>query len=302
MTLLLFLLLRLLQAQAQDQQSVFGRSDDRSCIDTILNFIIEKEGALYYCFGKPCEGVNTDYYYNDGDKIKITGWFKKGMPVDTIKEYYESGALKSVYYPYRDKYKYRGVKYPLSLVIEYDEAGVCIRHKDDEAGIEKRYDAQGGLISELHYSKKKSHIEQYIEYYPNRQQKTVITKRNRHDYDENGRLIRHWMRKSERFNKKDGVISASFYFEEYDLSGNTVKIGRFYTEMKEGEPFEHLKPEFPNCIEGVPLQDYKEVEYPLQEMKEVFRWDFENRKTIIIRYRQKNNRWVEVERKSLPRL
>lgn len=300
MTLLLFVLLCLLQAQAKQLGS--GHSVDRNDIDTVLNFIIEKEGALYYCFGKPCEGLNSDYYYNDGDKVKITGRFKNGVPVDTIKEYYESGVLRSTYYPFRKKYKYQGCKYPYILLEQYNEAGVRIWYKNDIAGIEAHYDARGALVSELYYSRRDHCIEHYIEYFPNRKQKTVVTKRNRYDYDENGRLIRYWKRGSERFNKKNGVISGSFYFEEYDVSGAVAKIGRFYTEMKEGVPFEHLKPEFPDCIEKVPLQDYKEVKYPRLGIKEVFRWDFENKKTIIIRYRQKDNRWVEIERKSLPRL
>lgn len=298
-TVLLLMLPCLQQAQGQDERSDVGRSGE---IDTVSNFIIEKRGALYYCFGKPCEGANTDYYYNNSDRVKISGRFKKGVPVDTMKEYYESGVLKSVYHPYREKYVYQGNKYPFSLFAEYDETGVCVRFRDDETGIEKRYDAQGDLISELYYSRKNNCMDRYIEYFPNRQRKTVIMKRNRYDYDESGRLIRHWTRKSERYDKKKGVILATFGFEEYDASENVVKIARFYTEMREGELFERLKPEFPASVEIVSLQDYKEVEYPLLEMKETFRWDFKKGKTIIIRYRQKDGRWVETERKSLPRL
>lgn len=233
--------------------------------------------------------------------VKKADRSEKGLPSDTLKEYYDNGTLKSVYYPYRKQYKYGGRKYPFSMYAEYDENGQCTQFRDDKLGIERRY-RNGALTSELIYSRKKNRIVQFVEYHPDGIRKTLILNQNRYDYDRQERLRRHWIRKSGRYNRKYSVLSATFNFEEYDVDGNISRTGRFYSEMKEMDLFRHLKPEFPAAMDSVPTQDFKEVEYPMLGLKDVYRWDYTNNRTIIFRYRQMGNRWVEVERKSLSRL
>ncbi|MDR2914821.1 MAG: hypothetical protein LBV74_08335 [Tannerella sp.] len=264
-------------------------------------FRVVKNDMTYDCQGKPCEGFQTDYYNSDETKIRITGRFKEGMPVDTIKEYYENGILKSLYYPYKRKYKYCGRKYNYCLYIEYDEQGNCIRYTNDKEGIERKYRSDGALISVMYYCRRRSNLKYFVQNFPGSKMKSIITKGNKYDYDENERLRRHWVRKSAKYDKKSGVLSATFYFEEYDVAGNLSRIGRFYSNLYEHDQWLRVSPEFPVEMDSVPVQDFKEIIYPRLNLKDVYRWDYINNKTIIERYEQKGEVWVEIERKSLPR-
>ncbi len=270
--------------------------------DTVRSSIVKKGNIFYDSSGNPFEGVVTDYYDENRTSTRITGRFKKGIPVDTIKEYYANGILKSFYYPYRKKYTFSGRKYIYGLLIEYDEQGNRIRYRDDNKGIERIYRPDKTLKSVLYYCRKGSVSKYYVEYYPDGVKKTIVTNANKYDYDENGRLRRHWIRKSERYNKKYGTMLATFYFEEFDVSGEVSKTGRFYSNLYDHDHWYHIFPEFPEGIGAVPLQDFREVVYPALDIKDVYRWDYSNKKTIITRYEQRGDIWVESKSKSLPRI
>ena len=280
--------------------SIIDDTDDQQSIAE--NFMIVKNGSIYYCGDKPCEGFQADYYNKVANKVRLTGIFNKGVPVGRIKEYYENGIVKYIYHPYKSKYKYRGRKYNYCLYIEYDEWGDCIRLIDDKKEIEEKYSSDGVLVSRLSYNRKKSSVKSYIEYYPDGKKKSVINNSNRYDYDENERLRRHWMRKSEKYNKKYGILSATFYFMEYDVSGNISKTGRFYSNLFEHDQWLHITPEFPARIDFVAQQDYKEIEYNQLKIKDVYKWDYANNKTIITRYKLQGYTWIETGRRSIPRI
>lgn len=264
--------------------------------------IVMMNDRIYNCSGEPCNGIQTDYFDENEGRIRMTGRFKNGMPVDTIKEYYENGILKSLYYPYKRKYKYCGRKYQYCLYIEYDEQGNCVRYTNDKEGIERKYRSDGSLISVMYYCRRKSSVRYYVENFPENKGKSIITRGNKYDYDENERLRCHWVRKSAKYDKKSGMLSATFYYEEYDVQGNISAIGRFYSNLYEHDRWLHIVPEFPVNLESVPAQDFKEITYPRLNLKDVYRWDYTNNRTIIIRYKQKGKTWVEIERKSLPRV
>lgn len=264
--------------------------------------VIVKNNVIYNCLGEPCEGFQTDYYDNDESKVRMTGRFKKGMPIDTVKEYYENGIMKSLYYPYKRKYKYCGHKYNYCLYIEYDEKGNCIRYTNDKDGVERKYRSDGALISVLYYCRRKSSAKYYVENFPGSKKKSIITKGNKYDYDENERLRRHWVRKSTKYDKKSGVMSATFYFEEYDVEGDISRIGRFYSNLYEHDQWLHISPEFPADLDSVPMQDFKEIVYPRLNIKDVYKWDYVNNRTIITRYELNGEIWIETERRSLPRV
>ncbi len=262
---------------------------------------IVKNDLIYSCSNEPCEGFRTDYYDDEENKIRMTGYFKEGMPIDTIKEYYENGILKSMYYPYKRKYKHCGRKYNYCLYIEYDDQGNCTRYTNDKKGIERKYRSDGALISVMYYCRRKSRVKYHVQNYPGRRMKSVITKGHRYDYDDNERLRRHWVRKSAKYDKEAEALSVAFYFEEYDVMGNVSKIGRLYSNLYEHDQWLHVFPEFPAAMDSVPAQDFKEITYPRLNLKDVYRWDFLNNKTIIERYELQGAIWVEIERKSLPR-
>ena len=270
--------------------------------DTAGFSIVMKGNTFYDLSGDLCEGAVTDYYDESRTNIRITGRFKKGIPVDTIKEYYANGILKSLYYPYKRKYKFSGRKYKYGLLIEYDEQGNCIRYRDDNKGMERIYRPDKTLESVLYYCRKGNVSKYYVEYYPDGVKKTIVTNANKYDYDESGRLRRHWIRKSERYNKKYGTMPATFYFEEYDVSGKMSKTGRLYSNLYDHDHWHRIFPEFPEDIGAVPLQDFREVVYPALNIKDVYRWDYTNKKTIITRYEQRGDIWVESRSKSLPRI
>ena len=288
---------------SQQQYSLLGMmiNDDGLASGMERHFLTEKNGLIYDHNGDLCNGNHVDYYDSDKKKVRISGRFKKGVPVDTIKGYYENGVVKFNYLPFEKKYKYKGVRYNYCRYREYDERGFCVRSTDDMNGIERRYHMDGRLFSVLHYYRKKSKVIYYEEYHPDNKKKTIVSNSNRYDYDENERIRRHWVRKSERYNKRYGTMSATFNFEEYDVLGNVTKIGRFYTNLYEHDQWLHISPEFPVSIDSVPVQDFKEITYPHLNMKDVYRWDYANNRTIIIRYTLKNEAWVEVERLGLPR-
>ncbi len=287
----------------QDQRQLFNTTFDTiSSAGVIEDYVIVKSGIIYNCSGEPCEGNQTDYYDNEETKVRKTGRFKSGMPVDTIKEYYENGVLKSLYYPYKRKYKYCGRKYNYCLYIEYDEQGNCIRYTNDKDGIERKYRSDGMLISVLYYCRRKGSAKYYVENFPGSKKKSVITKGNKYDYDENERLRRHWMCKSTSYDKKSKVMSGTFYFEEYDVAGDISRIGRFYSNLYEYDQWLHISPEFPADLDSVPVQDFKEIVYPRLNIKDVYRWDYANNRTRIIRYKLNGKVWVEIERRSLPRV
>ena len=97
-------------------ESIIIDTDTRP--DKAENSIIVKNGSKYNCGDIPCDGFHADYYDKNNNKLRLTGFFKKGMPVDTIKEYFENGVVKFIYYPYKRKYKYGGRKYNYCLYME----------------------------------------------------------------------------------------------------------------------------------------------------------------------------------------
>ena len=262
----------------------------------------EKGGVVYDVNGKPCNGFYTDYYDEDKKNVRVSGRFKNGLPVGMVRGYYKSGTVKFRYVPYKKKYKYYGQKYNYCLYKEYDESGNCIRYTDDTRGVEKRYDANGSLLSVLYYSRKGSELKHYEEYCIEGRKIVEISDGNRFDYDESGQLRRHWVRKSEKYDNKSRMMAATFYFKEYDVSGDISRSGRFYTNLYEHDRWLHISPEFPISIEHVSSQDFKEIVYPRLGIKDVYRWNYVNNKTIIIRYKQRGSAWIETERKTLPRL
>ena len=301
--LILFLFISMfLSSQRQHGvlSSIIDDTDD--CTIAMENFTIVKNGSTYYCDGKLCEGVQTDYYDKEKSKVRLKGMFKKGKPVGEVKEYYENGVVKYIYSPYNRKYKYGGQKYNYCKYVEYDELGECIRIIDDKKEEEERYGSGGVLLSKLSYNRKHSSVKYYIGYFPDSKKKTVITKGNRFDYDEGESLKRHWVRKSERYNKKYGILSGTFYFVEYDVSGNISKTGRFYSNLYEHDQWLHISPEFPADIDLVAHQDFKEIEYIQLKIKDVYRWDYANKKTIITRYKLQGDTWIETDRRSMPRI
>jgi len=266
------------------------------------NFITVKD-EIYYCGGKPCEGFYTDYYDENERKIRITGKFKSGKPVGEVRGYYENGVVKFSYIPNNKKsYRYYGRKYNYCLYREYDEQGNCLRCIDDKKGLERKYRQDGSLKSVLYYYRKSSSVKYYVEYYPDNNKQTVIMKGNKYDYDESGRLRRHWVRKSEKYDKKRGTMSATIYFVEYDVQENISKSGRFYTNLYEHDYWLHISPEFPASLDSVPLQDFKEITNHQLGIKDVYKWDYANNKTIIITYKRQGDIWLETERKSVSRI
>lgn len=286
----------------QGQLDFFSDSFDVRVGGQEKESVIRQNDRICFCSGEPCNGVQTNYYDKEKSRIRTTGRFKNGIPVDTIKEFYENGTLKSLYYPYKRKYKYCGHTYNYCLYIAYDEQGNCIRYTNDKKGIERKYRSDGALISVMYYCRKRSNVRYYVENFPGSKRKSIITKGNKYDYDENERLRRHWVRKSAKYDKKSGILSATFYYEEYDVQGNVSSIGRFYSNLYEHDRWLHIAPEFPANMESVAEQDFKEIMYPRLNLKDVYKWDYANNRTIITRYERKGRAWVEAERKSLPRV
>ena len=271
-------------------------------LDVRKDYLTEKNGIIYDSTGEPCDGFHTDYYDKEKRKMRVTGRFRNGLPTGTVRGYHENGVIKFSYIPYGKKYKYFGRKYNYCLYKEYSENGSCIRYTDDIKGVERKYNVDGSLISVLYYLRKRSGLTHYEDYYAGGKKKTVISDGNKFDYDENGRLRRFWTRKSEKYDKKIRTMAATFYFEEYDVMGDVSRTGRFYTNLYEHDQWLHISPEFPKSIDCVPSQDYREILFPRLGLKDLYRWDYANNKTIITRYKQQGKSWVETERRTLPRL
>jgi len=291
--LLLFILLSII---VSSQEQIRPVSDDAG------RFMMVGDGFVYKCSDTLCDGLYIKFY--DNGKIRIKGSFNNGVPVDTVKEYYESGVIKYIYYPYKRKYKYDGKEYNYSLFVQYDELGNCIRFVDDKKGVDVKYGQNDVLLSALHYNRRKSDVKYYVEYHPEGGKKMVITKGHRFDYDESGRLRCHWVRKSERRSQKHGVMSATFYFEDYDVTGGISRTGRFYSnsDLYEHDYWLHISPKFPVNLDSVPLQDFREVVHHKLNIKDVYKWDYANNKTIIVRYKQQGDVWLETEKTIVPRV
>jgi len=229
------------------------------------------------------------------------GFLKKGTPADTIREYYESGALKSLHIPFKKTYKYRGIKYHYCLYIVYDENGNQKRHVDDRIGYEQTFTANGDVNSYMIYNRKKSKLIYYIEFFPASTKRMVISRGNKYDFDEYERLRRHWVRKSVRYDKRFDTMIASFYFEEFDVFGEVSKSGRFYTNLNEHNQWVQINPEFPTALDSVHIQDFKEIIFPQLNEKEVYKWDYTENKTIISRFDQQGDSWTKILRRTFPR-
>ena len=231
----------------------------------------------------------------------LSGLLKKGVSGDTIREYYENGALKTLCYTYKKKYKYKGDTYYCCLYVLYDENGNQVRRMDDMIGYDQIFAMNGDVISYQIYNRKKSKSKYFIEYFPGGTKKTVISKGNRYDFDENERLRRQWVRKNIRRDKKFGTMIATIYFEEYSVKGDISKSGRFYTNLYNNDPWLQLAPEFPADIDSVPLQDFKEIVYPQLGLKEVYRWNLAENKTIVSQFEQKGDSWSKIRRRTFQR-
>ena len=112
-------------------------------IISIVNYI-SNPISEYLCCGEKCNGSIIDYYPNG--QIRIMGTFKAGQPIDTINEYYLNGNLLSRrYFPKGKRIK--------SVEEKYYQTGVlrsCF-DKYERGFVEKKYDANGMLVSMLTY-------------------------------------------------------------------------------------------------------------------------------------------------------
>ena len=231
----------------------------------------------------------------------LSGLLKKGTPGDTIREYYESGVLKTLSYTYKKKYKYKDEKYYYCLFEAYDENGNQIRRMDDMIGYDQIFATNGDVISYQIYNRRKSKLKYFIEYFQGSTKKTVITKGNRYDFDEKERLRRQWVRKNIRRDKQFDTMIATIYFEEYDVMGEISKSGRFYTSLYENDPWLQLTPEFPVDIDSVPLQDFKEIFFPQLGLKEIYRWNLAENKTVVSQFEQQGDSWSKIRRRTFRR-
>lgn len=271
----------------------------RENVDTCT---VTTDGFIYSCAGTPCNGYISDYYDSEGSCVRLTGRFKNGVPVDTVKEYYRSGALKSIYYRYNKQYLYAGAKYNYCMLIEYNEQGRCTRYSDDKAGADRCFGDNGELLSVLSYARRKNKSKYYVTYIPGTKSKTIVSGNKRYEYDHEGRLRCYWVRMSERADRRSGVKCATYYVTNYDVNGGISTFSRLYTNIRERDDVLHIEHDFPESFETVPPQDFKEISYPLIDVKDVYKWDYENNRTIITRYVFEDNLWVETEKRSLPRI
>ena len=85
------------------------------------------------------------------------------------------------------------------------------------------------------------------------------------------------------------------------IIGKISKYGRFYSGVYDLDLWLHLRPEFPAEIDAVPQQDFKEIYYPPLNLKETYKWDYVNNKTIVTRFELLNDKWKERHRRFYPR-
>ncbi len=256
-----------------------------------------------------CNGKLIDYYFNGN--IKKIGTFKNGQPIDTLKEYYQNGKLKKIYFPYKQTYEFANTKYPKYLLIEFDTLENILVFKDIKKGIEKKYRTDKSLISEYYF---KNNRNKYSEYYENGKCKIKINRNSKYQYYTNGTLWIRYKKHVSFFNKLiDIFYNFKFYkskqdlyifkFHEYDSTGELIKSGKFFSS----EFSDYLLHGFPENIENVPLDDYKEIIYESKpKTKEVFQYksiynngEYKGYKKIITKMEYRNNKWIIISEKGL---
>ncbi|MBN1253638.1 MAG: hypothetical protein JXR51_00320 [Bacteroidales bacterium] len=284
----------------------FGFSSDTFYLPKINNvsYMSNPPFSEYFNCDSLCNGKLTDYYYNG--KMRLTSVFKNGQVIDTLKEFYRNGNVKSIYYPYKKRYKFAGQKYHEVLRINYDKNGNCLNYKDSKLGIEKKYYQNGKLKSEYYFKNKNKN---YTEYFENGKIKISINKDTKNEYFLNGNLKMH-MQKHESFSDKlfrkinrTHSILITYEFQEFDSIANLLRNGKFISDN-----WEYIfSYRFPECFNKITAKDFREILYQTNpKTKEIFHWnlyyengDYKGTKTIVTKYELTGDNWIEISKREI---
>ena len=237
---------------------------------------------VYQCGDKLCDGLEIDYHYNGN--IRMIGTFKNGQPIDTLKEYYEDGKLKSIEYKSPNKYISRkSFKTPYYWMKSFSKEGVCITEFDNKIGKDKYYYPSGNL--QIIFKSKHNFISKY--YYENGKPEIIIKKWKRKKYHENGVLAIKV--------KKHGLFYRYFsriVYTQYDSTGKYVQKKIFYDGG------------IPDDITTLPWKKFDKIKYNTRpKTKDVISTEKQYKDGQVIgrtptktTYQKQKGKWVEIKK------
>jgi hypothetical protein len=236
----------------------------------------------YVCGGTPCEGFNVSRHENG--QYQIIGTFEKGFPIDTLKEFDETGQIIRLLHP--DKTTgFEKIFYP---------NGQIKRHFNQKEA-KCTYFYQNGNVW-LNYTTEGGCRKNIVQYYENGKIRLEQEDNTQKAYYENGKLAYKCKRsepyKMSRIINKDDFKYYTFQFESYNENGVKIVEAVFSaTDMD-------YKDGFPASITEVRPTDFDNVIYydasGQPAKKEVFEYVTEKRyKKTTFSY--ENGQWRELE-------
>jgi hypothetical protein len=220
----------------------------------IVNYISNPPTSEYLCCEAVCEGKFTDYYHNG--KIRKTGIFKKGQAIDTLKEYYLNGRLKSLFIPLQrwwKKYNYV-TKRPDYIWMDYHEKGYLIKLWNTRKKQEIVYHPNQKIKINYQYKKKPK----YSEYDTNGIKRAIILFNQKGEYSwKEGIEIKKGFFVDGKiqyiYKKQDIGGKHQFSYQEYDQNNNLIRMTEF-----SGDYWSFGYCNYPESIDNVSSEYMKE--------------------------------------------
>lgn len=183
----------------------------------IVTYVSNPPVSEYLDCDSLANGKTIDYYYNGN--VRQSGIFQNGYPIDTVKQYYYTGELKSLYIPNLKLGKWRGRNF------EFFRDGKLKKDHFPKKRYTIEYYSNGQILSKTTWNRK--YRSKTKEYYKNRNLKRIRKRREVIRFSENGyvtdKITRQGIRTPTIIIKLIRIFNKN-YFRDYRASFTWINM------------------------------------------------------------------------------
>lgn len=187
--------------------------DNDKKAETTIEATSEKKSGqtVYNCGDTPCEGFKTAYYENG--QLQISGTFKNGIAVDTLKEFDAAGKMMRLFLPDTDN----------GFEMQFYTDGQIKRIYENNTNQCTYYYNNGNVwLTYTHNAGTRTNITQY---YENGQVRLAQKGNKQIVYYPNGKIAYEFRRKAAT--KKGDVTLYNYTYEAFNQVGVKITTARF---------------------------------------------------------------------------
>lgn len=249
-----------------------------------VSYISDPQVTEYYDCDTPADGFVLDYYYNG--RLRLSGYFKNGQLVDTLKEFYSNGVIKFLNYPNKKKrqwihfYKNGNIKSDYNSSKRYNKE----YYETGELKVLERWNIRGTIFKN--------------EYFQLGQIKKSQNRNRQIKYDSNGKIVQFTKRKKtiflEKFVHKDEIRWYDFQSKTFDSIGNVLMSVQYSAQNYEWRRY------YPDIIKQNKDYHFDEIVFyqnGIENKKIDFKYIKNNNDFVryLILYKLENGIWIEKE-------